>query len=719
MTGMCQRVMVALLPVVLMGCVHGMHPDDVRQISEQLPIRRVILYQNGVGYFEREGKLDGNLLTLHCRPSQINDLLKSLTMIDRGSGRAISVSLPLEKNGANVLSELPKQVRDAAGLLDVLRVFRGARVTVHGKQGTASGRVVGVEPQGVPQPDDKATAQDFRLTLKNSNGALEVYPVSAISRVSLDDRALEVGLDRSLDVSLDDGAWKPVTLTVRLAGKETHELLVSYIVEMPNWKPAYRLVLTSERQPLLQGWAVVDNMSGESWVDARLSLVAGTPMSFIYDLHAPRFTRRVDLTPRGAHTALAPTTEEPGYAEDGDASEVKDTLQRTYARRRAAGETTRGPSNEPTTPKADEAKPLMYDKSRTSTGTTSLDNITLERQLRTRVKGQKVGSLFRYDLKDPVTVPDSSSTLVNIVNSRVPGAEVVLFRPELTAGQDASHPYRAVRFTNDSGFTLEKGPVTIYSGGTFVGEGFLERMEKASTIFLTFSIDGNVSMKRRREHAQEVLRMLKIARGQIESEVLYVDRQVYDVVNHHERPITAYVKSAPPSSSYKLRGAPKNTVITPGASYVPVTVAPGKSAKLAIEWVSPSRRWLAVDTSMATTVLKLFSSSGKIPASIKPTIDKILAAKQRIAEIAEEIARVSRTKSELSADQDRVRANLDLLRKVKGNAALRARLTRNLGTLEEQLGRLTSRYVKLDEEKATLEGTIRALIGEINFDASN
>jgi hypothetical protein len=712
----CPHLVLALLPLLLAGCPRSRGPEDVRNISPDLPIRRVILYQNGVGYFEREGKLDGNLLTLHCRPNQINDLLKSLTVIDRGTGRPISISLPLEKTGAKILSELPKQVRDAAGLLDVLRVFRGARVTVEGRRGSASGRVVGVE-QGLLDARAQKPVTGWRLTLKTKGGELLVYPVAAITRLTLDDRALEVGLDKSLDVSLDEGTWKPVKLTVRLAGKDSHDLLVSYIVEMPNWKPAYRLVLHPDRRPLLQGWAVVDNMSGESWKDARLSLVAGTPMSFVFDLHSPRFTRRVDLTPRGVQTALAPTREEAGYTRGDDGA--KDRLQKTYARRRSARDA-RGPaggkrSEEKSKKKEEDRAPRPV----TTESTVRPDearNIALERQLKTRVEGKKVGSLFRYDLKDPVTVPDSSSTLVNIVNTRVPGGEVVLFRPELTRSYAASHPYRAVRFSNESGFTLEKGPVAIYSRGTFVGEGFLERMEKGSTIFLTFSIDGSVSMTRKHERAQEVLKMLKIARGQIQSEVLHIDRRIYSVTNRHDRPVTAYVKTIAPSSTYELRNPPAQTVTTPAASYVPVTVQPGRSATLKVEWISPTRRWLAVDTSMATTVLKLFSSSGKVPAAIKPTLDKILAAKGRVAEIDAELARISRTKRELSSDQDRVRANLNLLRKVKGNAALRARLTRSLAKLEERLGKLTSRYVKLDEERARLKGTIRALIGEISFD---
>jgi predicted nucleic acid-binding Zn-ribbon protein len=121
---------------------------------------------------------------------------------------------------------------------------------------------------------------------------------------------------------------------------------------------------------------------------------------------------------------------------------------------------------------------------------------------------------------------------------------------------------------------------------------------------------------------------------------------------------------------------------------------------------------------MATSVLKLFLGSGRVPASIKPTLDKILTAKRRLEQIRRETDRVSKLKSELSSDQSRIRSNLNLLRKVKGNAALRARLTRNLAKLEDRLTKLTSQYVKLDEERARLRGTMQALIGEITLDLS-
>lgn len=694
-----------------LGCA-GHAAGGPRGLTPRLPVTRVTLYQNGVGYFERAGKLHGNVLTLHCRPSQINDLLKSLTVIDRGSGRAVSVSLPLDKSGARVIDQLPKQVRNASGMLDVLRVFRGARVRVEGAQGSATGRVVGVE-KGLLSVNAKKPLEGWRVTLKRSEGDLVVFPVATIRRLVLQDKALEVGLERSLDVSLEEGSWKPIKLSVRLAGGDDHDLLVSYIVEMPMWKPAYRLVLPEGRRPLLQGWAVVDNVSGESWRDVKLSLVAGTPMSFVYDLHRPRFTRRLDLTPRGRTAALAPPKASAGY-------DAKDRLQRRYASKRRAKKRETGLKEKPA---ADERSPAPEVKRPSpSTGSGPADvsalNTLLEKKVRTRVKGKQVGSLFRYELGDAVTVPDSSSTLVSIVNQRVSGEEVVLFRPELSHGYAAAHPYRAVRLKNDSGVVLEKGPVAIYSHGTFVGEGFLERLEKQQTIFLTYAIDGRVSLTRRTGHTHEPLRLLKIHGGKIVSEVLDIYRERYAVENHHDRPIVAYVKSKKRGGSYKLRAPAKETVRTAEASFVPVRVAAGQSANLKIEWVSPVKRTVAVDSHLASSALKMYLASGKVPPALKKQLDKVLAARARIGQLSAELRRVDRLKSTLGKDQGRVRENLRLLRKVHGNAALRSRLGRSLSKLEAKLSSLTAKYVKIDEERSALRREVRALIGQITLDAT-
>ncbi len=299
--------------LVLLGACATTQPAALRRPPGlELPVTRVILYQNGIGYFERRGEVDGDVLSLQVRPDQINDMLKSLTVVDTRAGRAVSVSLPLEKRSADQLAELPEQVRSAAGLLQVLTVFRGANVTVDGAEGTARGRIIGVE--SYEQATTGHPVHTWRLTLKDDGGALVIYPVEAIQRVMIDEQTLQIGLDKSLDVALDSGNWKPITLSVRLAGDAPHSLVVAYIKEMPVWKPSYRVVLGEQQTTLLQGWAVVDNVSGENWDRVRLSLVAGNPVSFKYDLHSPQFTGRVDLTPQHRRLALAPAVEKSGMA---------------------------------------------------------------------------------------------------------------------------------------------------------------------------------------------------------------------------------------------------------------------------------------------------------------------------------------------------------------------------------------------------------------------
>ena len=151
---------------------------------------------------------------------------------------------------------------------------------------------------------------------------------------------------------------------------------------------------------------------------------------------------------------------------------------------------------------------------------------------------------------------------------------------------------------------------------------------------------------------------------------------------------------------------------------MPITVKPGTTRVLTVEWVSPVRRRLAINTNLAMTVLKMYMGTGKVPARIKPILNKIIGARVRINNLNAEIGRIWRVRRTLTADQKRVRANIKLLKKVRGNRKLKARLLRSLGNTEAKLSKLTARYVKLDEERAGLRAKMRIWIGQISLDAT-
>ena len=103
----------ATLLTLLSACGGGQTMDA----SKELAISKVVLYQNGVGYFERSGEVRGRKLSLRVRPDQINDVLKSLSILDFSGGQTSSVSLPVERSGDRLAAEIPAQVRRAKGMI--------------------------------------------------------------------------------------------------------------------------------------------------------------------------------------------------------------------------------------------------------------------------------------------------------------------------------------------------------------------------------------------------------------------------------------------------------------------------------------------------------------------------------------------------------------------------------------------------------------------------
>ena len=69
-------------------------PSEAAEDSSaaKLPVRRVILYKSGVGYFEHVGHVrDNQTVRIDFTSSQLNDVLQSLTVLDLNGGRIAGV----------------------------------------------------------------------------------------------------------------------------------------------------------------------------------------------------------------------------------------------------------------------------------------------------------------------------------------------------------------------------------------------------------------------------------------------------------------------------------------------------------------------------------------------------------------------------------------------------------------------------------------------------
>jgi Carboxypeptidase regulatory-like domain len=278
------------------------------QDASKLPVKRVVLYKNGVGYFEHIGKVTGKQdVSIPFTSGQLNDVLKSLTVLDLDGGRITGVeygsSAPLDRQ----LGDLRLPFDEKTTLTDFLNSLRGARLEIRNGNTVATGRLLSVERK--TRMGGGATLEVDYVSLITDSGELKTTEVSPGFSVKLLDKGLAGKVDRVLDVISAGREADVRRMVVSTEGTGERSIFVSYISEVPVWKSTYRIVLNSKggKQPLLQGWAIVDNTVGQDWENVQLSLVAGAPQSFVQNLSQPYYTRR-PVVPMPQDLMAAPQT---------------------------------------------------------------------------------------------------------------------------------------------------------------------------------------------------------------------------------------------------------------------------------------------------------------------------------------------------------------------------------------------------------------------------
>jgi hypothetical protein len=269
----------------------------VTDAPARLPVRRVVLYKNGIGYFEHLGRVRGDdTISVDFNSAQLNDVLKSLTVVDLGNGRVSGISYNSDAPLGERLGALRLAVGDRATLPQLLDALRGARLEVRVGGRVVTGRLLGVERR-VHGTGDTAAPRD-ELTIVSDAGEIrtvELTPAASV-RVAERDSANQVG--SYLGLLASTRAPDRRRMTIATTGTGERDLLVSYVSEVPIWKTNYRIVLPpGGEEPLLQGWAIVDNTTGEDWNNVDLSLVAGAPQSFIQQISQPQYARRPVVQP--------------------------------------------------------------------------------------------------------------------------------------------------------------------------------------------------------------------------------------------------------------------------------------------------------------------------------------------------------------------------------------------------------------------------------------
>lgn len=727
-----------LLVAVLAAC--GSSRKPYATTGGALQLSKVVLYRNGVGYFERGGRVDGDALTIRVRKDQVNDLLKSLTVVERAGGRAVSISMPLDpRTWAN--AAIATLGPGSGSLAEVLDKLRGTDVTLRTKGGDSiRGRILIVEaiakapvPRPMPGGNPGDDEQDYKVTLIRDSG-LRVVRLSHVEGISIHNGDIAVQFQRSLDATAGEGMFQQVDVTIRLAGRRANDLLVSYVVSAPMWKPTYRVVLpdSGKGDALLQGWAVVDNTTGEDWRDVKLALTSGAPIAFRYDLHTPRDVARTDLSSVGTHKRANVSIGEAGYGQPAPAPAPATAA----APEPPADEDAWGSRSDEGKMGKRDAKKRAYPAPKTSAApragaaggyamdeseewqeeAPAVDAETLARSMQARTKAASISGLTRYDLDERLTVPDGTSTMVAIINAKVAGEETFLFRPGGAGQGYEANPYRVIRFKNSTPFALESGPIAIYSGGSFVGEGISEPVSAGVAVTIPFAVEPSLLVASRTQFGGDEMRLVKIVRGVMEVENFARRATTWEVTTQQPRQndVTLYVRHPKAGGSFQLAPRPAGTEDLPDAYLIPVTLTAGASdGKLDVVEQTPSRSALSIWDSRSLVLLEGILAVGSLDRTIRAKLEPLVTLRQEVARIDTQIEGKTRTRQELDQRAQETRANLEAIKKDPAAGALRKRLSERLDQFAKDGDKLGRELVELQtrrtEKKVALEDLMQNL----------
>ena len=701
---------------------------EAAAITTQLPVTRVSLYKNGVGFFEHSGRVTGNQsVTIDFTTAQLNDVLQSLTAIDLNGGRIAGAgynsTTPLQQQ----LQALPLGLGEDPTAVDFYNAIRGARVEVHSGAATIAGRLLNIELTNTTGSDKDPATERRLITVIGDAGEIRTMELTPATEVRLLDADLHTDVTRYLQLLASTRNQGLRHLTLQDNGTGARELHVSYISEVPIWKSTYRILFTepkagapaAKQTATLQGWSVVDNTTGADWINVQLSLIAGAPQSFIQPLSVPYYSRRPEIgLPQEAQ--LTPQTHESGEFSPSQNASAQVITGTAMAQGRGSGMV--GSLSGPMTMNGLMARKSVdgiYGGTGQANLGGSIENETYSNlplaapgasyqqqafnSIAPNASTAAFDDYFAYNLTEPITIRKNESALVPILQTKIDAERVTLWSPQQPT------PLRALWITNTSDLTLDRGSFSIVEDGNFGGEGLLDPIHPAEKRLLSYAVDQAVRVSTESQHNSTQATQLTAAKGVVILRQNQTTEITYVVHNAAADSRTVIVEH-PIRNGYTLDSDPKPEETTPTLYRFRVAAASGETVRL---HVGEQHQGIATYqlTNFNDNQLTFILNQTNNNANIKQALAPILDARRHVADMQAAVDKVNTRLTDLRSDEDRRRSNITAL--ASADKTSRDRFVHDLNATEDQIATaqkdLTTAQSNLQAAKDDLANKIESL----------
>ncbi len=650
--------------------------------ANELPLARVVMFSSGVGFYTHSGMITGDAeVPLKFNVNDINDLLKSMVLEDRGGGRISTITYGARDPIAKTLKTFAVDLTNEPTVADLLRQVRGQRVEIDAPR-PVQGRIVGIERRLERVGKDAAIEVEV-LNLLTATG-LRSVTLEDIGEIRFLDEKISGDFQEALSVLAEGRVSDKKTVTLKFVGKGERPVRVGYVQESPIWKTSYRLMLLDGGQAALQGWAIVENTTEHDWKGVDLTLVSGRPISFMMDLYRPLYASRPTVVPN-LFSSLRPQIHgqnlklpEGGPMGGGMMGGMGGGMGGGMMGGMGGG--MGGGGAVPVDPRAG---------------------------VQAVAQAEDVGELFQYVIEEPVTLARQQSALLPIVNQEVAGKKLGIYN----AAVQGVHPLNAVRLTNDTKLHLMQGPITVFDGGVYAGDAQIEDLAPGATRLVSYALDLDTEVASQSVPDEEEIVQASIRRGILQVRSRHRRTRIYTIKNSGERGKTLLVEQ-PIDPPWELADASAATETTRSLYRFEIVADNKKPTTLAVVEQHDGDTQMRLGNSDDATVA-MYIQEKAISPEIKTALAELLQRKQQLADATSRQKLLAQQMQAIEQEQSRIRSNMEQLART---SALYNRYSTKLNQQEDDVERLHDQLQRINEEIAAQQKALDADLEKLDLE---
>ncbi len=603
-----------------------------------LDVTRIALFSSGVGYFESTRQVAGDATTvLQFRTEQINDIIKSMIVQDFDGGQVGVIGYASRDPIAKTLESFAVDLTDKPTLAELLEQLRGEPVIVSGVR-DVRGTIVKVEQTQVHDADQDTLETVDWLTLLTADG-LQRVRLDALNTIELANEKIAAELRQALETLAGAHDADRKRVTINFEGSGQRRIRVAYLLEAPIWKTTYRLVLSDDAQPFLQGWATVDNATEDDWNNVQLSLVSGRPISFRMDLYTPLYVPR-PMEQLDLYTSLRPPDYEGGFPADTQA----------FARGR--------PMSEPASPARRGGRGVQRGEMAESAAFGVAGKLMLDDSgVASVATAEEAGELFAYHIDTPVSIPRHHSAMLPIVNRTIEADKLSIFNPQT----HPKHPLHGLELKNTTGLYLMQGPITVFDGDTYAGDAKLPDLSAGARRLIAYALDLSTEVLIEQQPTPEQIIGLRIVKGTLWHQHKHVDKREYLVKNQADKPRTVLLEQQR-DQGWELVQPKEPYEKTAHAFRFKVPVPANDTVKQVVELERVTRQSIAL-TNLDVDSIRMYLRARVVSPALQDALERVIELRSAVDQARRTREQLEQQREEAIAKQARIRENLQVLDK--------------------------------------------------------